>query len=129
MKLNNSFINWYCLACTSDIFPFTNTDITILFNENACNTNIPCSAESKSKVSFVRVKCKTCKRLGNKSKMVVCWICDAYSHNKCSSGKLGCKSCTRELFPGFEVSPRQSYTVHGNYENSAKFNPYRIATM
>jgi hypothetical protein len=35
-----------------------------------------------------------------------------------------CRGCARELYPGYDVTPRSLHAVCGRQENSATFNPY-----
>ena len=116
MSTNRTLLNWYCLTCTAEALPFmnnVNTDFMIEGTQSV--TNISPRA---------RINCNTCGKLGNISKMLVCWICDHYSHAKCSAGDLGCKCCMRESYPGYNVTPRSLHAVYGHQANSATFNPY-----
>ena len=58
--------------------------------------------------------------------MNVCCYCDRLSHERCSAGTLGCKSCLRDLFPGYDVPARQLFAnfYSKNLENNVLFNPY-----
>ena len=47
--------------------------------------------------------CHCCQRLLGK-KYNKCNICDKLVHKRCFVGDLGCKSCAREIFPGYEYS-------------------------
>ena len=112
----NILTYWTCPTCTKDIFPLT--------EDNVLNIDVIRRPSSINHIAnTTRETCKTCSKFGNKMKMTACWLCDSYSHTKCSAGALGCKSCLREIHPGYDVTPRQLHSgVYGH--NNAKFNPY-----
>ena len=64
--------------------------------------------------------CKTCNKLGNR--LLSCDLCSENSHARCFAGQLGCKSCLREIYPGYDINPRDLF----NYKNNAIFNPYNF---
>ena len=110
---SNLLVHWTCYTCTHDIFPLLN-DI----NDHSSNrTNCV-----KRVCNVSREKCKTCNKLGNRQKMLACWICDSYSHVRCSAENMGCKSCLRKIYPGYDVTPKQLHSIYGH--NNAKFNPF-----
>ena len=41
-------------------------------------------------------------------------------HVRCSAGELGCKSCLKEIYPGYDANTRDLL----NFRNNAIFNPY-----
>ena len=106
-KCENS---WICLTCNLNIFPFPLQYKEISENQShikpVINTNKP------------REFCKTCYKQGNI--LTVCELCDLKSHPRCFAGDLGCKSCLREIYPGYDVNIRELF----NYNNNALFNPY-----
>ena len=113
---SNLLVHWTCPTCTHDILPLA------LLNDTDVQSKIYTTDHANGNCDVSRENCKTCKKLGNKQKMLVCWVCDCYSHTRCSAGSLGCKSCLRNIHPGYDVAPRQLHSIHGY--NSAKFNPF-----
>ena len=60
----------------------------------------------------------------NLAKNCLCAFCSFKSHPRCSAGKLGCKACLKDIFPGYDVSYRELF----NYDNNTIFNPYSSHT-
>ena len=109
----NTLQTWICLYCSSRIFPF--------FNEcEICKniSKIQCQTQSTRNTCKPREFCNTCNKQGNI--LNLCDFCGLKSHPRCSAGDLGCKSCLREIYPGYDVNFRELY----NYNNNALFNPY-----
>ena len=113
MVASNFVQYWTCPTCTSEIFP----QQTITYTTQS-------QKHTKPSTKNAREICKTCCKLGNKLQMINCWLCGCHSHkNKCSAGTLGCKSCLRDTYPGYDVTMQQLNSVYG--VNNIRFNPYR----
>ncbi len=100
MKKMNILKNWYCTICTTETFPFMHVKNQYV----NCNQS---QTDTKSKKETSRINCKTCGKTGNKSTMIICSLCDVYSHARCTAGDLGFKNCMREL----QLSSYSSHTV------------------
>ena len=111
---SNLLVHWTCYTCTHDIFP--------LLNDSIINDNKGANGVNKQDCNLARETCKTCNKLGNVQKMLACWICDSKNHVGCSAGDMGCKSCLRTIYPGYNVTPKQLHSIHGH--NNVKFNPF-----
>ena len=70
------------------------------------------------------INCHTCSKIG--SRMKVCSLCDNNSHKRCHSGDMGCKTCLREIYPGYDLENYFTLTHDPNFSNTALFNPYDI---
>ena len=109
----NLYNTWICLCCKNEIFPqnslISNTD-------NSSRDNIAKTRINKTSREY----CATCTKLGNK--MVTCDLCGFNSHKRCFAGILGCKGCMRNIYPGYDITFSELFTLTGN--NYTRFNPF-----
>ena len=119
IKLNNTNMRryWSCLTCRQDMFPFM--QVTASEIEPRITNN---STSRDKNISFTRVNCNTCNKIGNNLTMKECWLCGNTSHSRCIVGELGCKKCLKNIYPGFESSTRELFTLFG--ANTLLFNPF-----
>ena len=115
---NTTIGEWVCFSCLSDILP-----IGVLSHESSTKTQ---SSTNKKWQSTSREVCHTCIKLGNPNKMIICCYCDKLSHARCSASSTGCKSCLRDIFPGYDISTSQLFAklCGSKLRNDVKFNPY-----
>ena len=113
----NGHNNWSCIHCNTMIFPFSGS--SEFYDDKSAK-----KLESRNKISqkISQEICKTCHKPGTNSNMISCELCGhkSHSHTRCSAGKLGCKDCLRDIFPGYVADPSALY----NFKNTAVFNPY-----
>ena len=107
--------HWLCTACRCDTFP------SVALADNSIVSDQIYQTVSDSSINTV-TPCYTCGKIGLATAMTTCNLCDKLSHNQCSSGTLGCKSCLREIFPGFDCKPED--LLPNAAANNAIFNPY-----
>ena len=105
----NLLQTWICKYCSLSIFP--------KYDEGHCKNE---KINSTKLTATTREICKTCKKLGNR--LLQCDLCSENSHARCFAGQLGCKSCLREIYPGYDINPRDLF----DYKNNALFNPYNF---
>ena len=113
LEYSNSLQTWTCFDCNQDMLPWS------FFESNKQKQN---NGKSTPQVtSTLRKTCTCCSKFGNAMKMQECWICEGFSHSRCSVGRLGCKDCLVSVFPGFN-SNSDLLTV--SRKNLEIFNPY-----
>ena len=100
---------WFCHNCNVNIFPYN-------LLENFQNSKNADRCHNK------REHCTTCNKLGNINQLVACENCDLKSHKRCFAGVFGCKSCARNIIPGYDVNITELFGTFG--KNNARFNPF-----
>ena len=105
----NALSTWICPHCSINIFPFLGTAEHFQNSEHQKRPN-----PTRTCTSI----CKTCQKTG--MKLVKCDLCDEKSHASCSAGELGCKSCLKSIYPGYDVNISTLF----NCKNTNIFNPF-----
>ena len=111
----NALQTWICKYCISSILPHCSSSTFPRYEESHCKNVKIDSAKPTPKTREI---CKTCNKLGNR--LLKCDLCSENSHARCFAGQLGCKSCLRDIYPGYDINPRDLF----DYKNDALFNPY-----
>ena len=101
--------HWTCETCTLDMLPL-----------NACPNDRVSDTLGHPEILNTTKPCNVCNKLGNRYKLTTCWICEMSVHSSCSLGKLGCRSCHQNIFPGDIISKTTSSFV----KLETAFNPY-----
>ena len=115
----NLYKYWTCIKCTQEIFPFIhaiNKNEENVFNDNSNDRY------NENTCTYSRVNCNTCSKLGNSTKMRICWLCNNLTHSNCMRGVMGCRKCLTNIYPGLESTTRELFCQYQT--NDLVFNPF-----
>ena len=97
---------WSCTTCINNILPLSYEELPL---------------RPKSSNARPRQKCHSCSKLGNRVQS--CDLCGNFSHPRCFSGPLGCRSCMQDLIPGFNVDTCELLSSKSEHADKL-FNPF-----
>ena len=112
-NLNRSRNYWTCYSCLSSILPIE------------CSEGPELQPILEKSANAFKQKCGSCNGYSYTPRTVdICWICDEKVHIKCLRGTLGCVSCLKNVYPGFECHGYELLDKLPNSSNNTFYNPY-----
>lgn len=112
-NLNRNRNYWTCHSCLSSILPIE------------CCEGPELEPLLEISANAFKQKCGSCDGYSYTPRTIdICWICDKKVHIKCMRGTMGCVSCLKNAYPGFECHGYELLDKLPTSNNNTFYNPY-----